>query len=306
MNRKIKSVLLVVALAAQFLFAERVLLVVPARYDMVNLGFDLMEMLPGTIDLACYKGYASLSRLEFYDSAEGRWGTFAGEKLIAGAVPFNKARELVLVGESPLAVYFAREINWAQPKITPSGHYLHEVANAVHTLHPLTEKQWDKLAATYGFRLKKEPVQSWYEKVDELQKAKKAQEAETMAVEGDAVSVEVAPQPVEKTEGPVVEKHEKAKAAPSVEAAPVPLEDKTLHSPLAEEGDMVRFHIIENPLPEEAPAEAEVPAGESVAPAVAVPEVPAVPEASPKAATPPAVPAKDGTSVIVLEPIVNK
>ncbi len=128
--------------------ADQVVLAIPARHDLVNLGFDLVSTFPRSMNLVCYSGSGESLSLERYDAAAGRWLRLAPVSWATAA-----ADALVLVGEGAPMSQLRSSAVWAQQVSTVSGTRLHEVANAVNGYLRLSPGQWRRLADTYGFTL---------------------------------------------------------------------------------------------------------------------------------------------------------
>ena len=128
--------------------SAQIVLAIPPRHDLINLGFDLSAMLPRTLDLVCHGGPAGAVELERYHAAAGRWVAISladWEGL--------RADRLVLVGTGPSASVLKTHAGWARQLTVVDGRRLHEVANAVSSYKRLNETQWNRLAETYGFQL---------------------------------------------------------------------------------------------------------------------------------------------------------
>ncbi len=128
--------------------ADQVVLAIPARHDLVNLGFDFVSMFPRSMSLVCYSGAGESLSLERYDAAAGRWMRLAPASWSTAA-----ADALVLVGEGATMSQLRSSAVWAQQASTVSGTRLHEVANAVNGYLRMSPGQWRRLADTYGFTL---------------------------------------------------------------------------------------------------------------------------------------------------------
>lgn len=128
--------------------ADQVVLAVPARSDMINLGFDFVGMFPQAMNLVCYDGVGEDMTLEHFDTAAGRWA-----KLSQKGWSSAEADRLVLVGTGAAVGQLKAGASWATHAAVVDGHRLHEVANAVNGYLRLSPAQWNRLAATYGFKL---------------------------------------------------------------------------------------------------------------------------------------------------------
>ena len=128
--------------------ADQVVLAIPARHDLVNLGFDFVSMFPRSMNLVCYNGAGESLSLERYDAAAGRWLPLAPASWAAAA-----ADALVLVGEGAAVSQLRLSAVWAAQASVVSGTRLHEVANAVNGSLRMSPGQWRRLADTYGFTL---------------------------------------------------------------------------------------------------------------------------------------------------------
>ena len=127
---------------------EQVVLAMPARHDLVNLGFDFLSMFPRYMNLVCYSGAGESLALERYDSAAGRW-----LPLSSTAWATARADALVLVGEGAAVRQLQSNAGWAGKVSVVTGQRLHEVANAVNASLRMNKAQWQRLADTYGFTL---------------------------------------------------------------------------------------------------------------------------------------------------------
>ena len=128
--------------------ADQVVLAIPARHDLVNLGFDLLSMCPRSLNLVCYSGSGETLALERYDAAAGRWFRLETASWATAA-----ADKLVLVGEGAAVSQLRSSAVWAEQASVVGGQRLHEVANAVNGFLRLNASQWRRLADTYGFTL---------------------------------------------------------------------------------------------------------------------------------------------------------
>lgn len=127
---------------------DQVVLAMPARHDLVNLGFDFLSMFPRSMNLVCYSGAGESLALERYDSAAGRW-----LPLSTAAWATARADALVLVGEGAAVRQLQSSAVWAGQPSVVTGQRLHEVANAVNAHLRMNTAQWRRLADTYGFTL---------------------------------------------------------------------------------------------------------------------------------------------------------
>lgn len=128
--------------------ADQVVLAVPARSDLINLGFDFVGMFPQAMNLVCYDGVGEDMTLEHFDTVAGRWAKLSQQGWSSAA-----ADRLVLVGTGAAAGQLKAGATWATQAVFVDGHRLHEVANAVNGYLRLSPAQWNRLAETYGFTL---------------------------------------------------------------------------------------------------------------------------------------------------------
>lgn len=153
--------------AAANLMAEGVLLVVPANQILVDLGFDLMRMKPaGTVEMICYSGADEVQTLELFDRGQWRWREIPQSTWVNGTLRNLSKDALVIVGEGRAARDLLDTASWAGNILTPDGHALHELANAVHSVSPLTRKQWKALEKGYGITYREIAAPSRYERGD--------------------------------------------------------------------------------------------------------------------------------------------
>jgi hypothetical protein len=127
---------------------DQVVLAVPARSDLINLGFDFVGMFPQSMNLVCYDGVGEDMTLEHFDTAAGRWAKLSQRGWSSAA-----ADRLVLVGTGAAVEQLKAGASWATQAAVVDGRRLHEVANAVNGYLRLSPAQWNRLAETYGFKL---------------------------------------------------------------------------------------------------------------------------------------------------------
>ena len=151
-NKLLVSLLLLGPIVS--LAADRVVLAVPARHDLVNFGFDLVGMFPRAIDFVCYDGKGDSLKLEHFNVGAGRW-----MGLPRGAWSNLNADKLILVGEGAAVSGLRQEAAWARQPTIVDGRRLHEVANAVNDVLRLSPAQWKRLANAYGFTLEDRNVE---------------------------------------------------------------------------------------------------------------------------------------------------
>lgn len=128
--------------------ADHVVLAVPARHDLVHLGFDLLAMFPRSVTLICHAGEDDMLSLERFDAVAGRWTALNRADWSALV-----ADRLVLVGEGGAVNRLQTAAAGVGPVTVVDGRRLHEVANAVNSQLKLTPEQWRRLAATHQFTL---------------------------------------------------------------------------------------------------------------------------------------------------------
>lgn len=128
--------------------ADHVVLAVPARHDLVHLGFDFLSMFPRAVTLICHAGEDDMLSLERFDAVAGRWTALSRADWSALV-----ADRLVLVGEGGAVNQLQTAAAGVGPVTVVDGRRLHEVANAVNSQLKLTPEQWRRLAATHQFTL---------------------------------------------------------------------------------------------------------------------------------------------------------
>lgn len=164
MKSKIGLTIAALAVAAGAL-ADSAFLVLPANANHINLGFDLMRMLPpGRIEMACYSGTDEVESLEIFDRASFRWLTVPQSYWNDGSIHGASQDVLIVVGESAAAEDLVAAAAWANNIFTPSDRNFHETINAIHTVSPLSRKQWKTLGKNYGITLREIKVPSRYER----------------------------------------------------------------------------------------------------------------------------------------------
>lgn len=139
------SLLLVSGMASA---ADQVVLAIPARHDLVNLGFDFVSMFPRSMNLVCYSGSGESLSLERFDAVAGRW-----LRLEPASWATASGDALVLVGEGAAVPQLRSSAVWAKQASVVGGARLHEVANAVNGFLRMSPAQWRRLADTHGFTL---------------------------------------------------------------------------------------------------------------------------------------------------------
>jgi hypothetical protein len=164
MSRKTAILFSFAAMAAAAL-ADGILLVLPANVSLINLGFDLMRMKPaGDVEMVCYGGTDEVASLEWFDRGSYRWLSATQSSWNAGTIPGARQDVVVIVGDSRAASDLLDAAAWADNILTPSGHNFHEIANAVHSVSPLSKKQWKALEKSYGISLREITIPSRYER----------------------------------------------------------------------------------------------------------------------------------------------
>ncbi len=233
------KITLAVAVAAMALSvssaAGGTMLAIPARHDMVYFGFDMLKLLPDTLELACYKGDDAIERLEVFDKASREWITVPSSTWASGSY---RADNLVVAGEGKAASELLRLSAWAKESSMPSDRSKLDVVNAINTYQKLTDSQWVQISQQYGFKLKKveqpSPNIRLRDQARARRAAKKAQKEQEKAAreqielirrqnaQRQKPQVEVIPAPVAAETAPVV-------VAPV--AAPKSTSDKALAAP---------------------------------------------------------------------------
>ncbi|MBR4613371.1 MAG: hypothetical protein IKO40_11735, partial [Kiritimatiellae bacterium] len=267
MNRKLATFAIGAAAAAS-LSAKGLLLVLPANENLINLGFDLMRLEPaGAIEMACYGGTDEVKTLEVFDRHQGRWLATAQTSWINGSIRGAQNDALVIVGDTQASADLLDTASWANNILTPDGHSFHEVVNAVHSVMPLSKKQWKRLEKGYGITMREIKAPSRYDRYTRYERGERGNAAVSVPVQPTELSPEVELRPTEVIVTTPI---------PAAEAVPA-----VVKTPVAEPAPAV----VEAPAVEAAPAVAEAPVAE---PAPAVVEAPAV-EPAPAAEVAPAV-----------------
>ena len=267
MNRKLATFAIGAAAAAS-LSAKGLLLVLPANENLINLGFDLMRLEPaGAIEMACYGGTDEVKTLEVFDRHQGRWLATAQTSWINGSIRGAQNDALVIVGDTQASADLLDTASWANNILTPDGHSFHEVVNAVHSVMPLSKKQWKTLEKGYGITMREIKAPSRYDRYTRYERGERGNAAVSVPVQPTELSPEVELRPTEVIVTTPI---------PAAEAVPA-----VVKTPVAEPAPAV----VEAPAVEAAPAVAEAPVAE---PAPAVVEAPAV-EPAPAAEVAPAV-----------------
>ncbi|MBR3086416.1 MAG: hypothetical protein IKH04_08440, partial [Kiritimatiellae bacterium] len=164
MKSKLGLTIAAFAVAAGAL-ADSAFLVLPANANHINLGFDLMRMLPpGRIEMACYSGTDEVESLEIFDRASFRWLTVPQSCWNDGSIRGASQDVLIVVGENDAAEDLVAAATWANSIFTPSDRNFHETINVVHTVSPLSRKQWKSLGKNYGITLREIKVPSRYDR----------------------------------------------------------------------------------------------------------------------------------------------
>lgn len=145
--------------------ADGLLLVLPANVSLLNLGFDLMKMKPaGQVEMLCYGGTDEVLSLERFDRISNRWLETTQSSWNAGTVQGARQDVLMIVGDSRAASDLLDSAAWADNIITPDGHSFHEIVNAVHSVSPLSKKQWKQISDKYGISMREIVIPSRYER----------------------------------------------------------------------------------------------------------------------------------------------
>lgn len=279
MNRKLATFAIGAAAAAS-LSAKGLLLVLPANENLINLGFDLMRLEPaGAVEMACYGGTDEVKTLEVFDRHQGRWLATAQTSWINGSIRGAQNDALVIVGDSQASADLLDTASWANNILTPDGHSFHEVVNAVHSVMPLSKKQWKMLEKGYGITMREIKVPSRYDRYTRYERGERGNAAVSVPVQPTELPPEVELKPTEvivTTPIPAVEAAPAVVETPVAEPAPAVVEAPAVESAPAVEVAPV---VIETPVAEPAPAV-------EVAPAPAVEVTPAVESAPAVEVTP--------------------
>lgn len=258
------------AVAAAGLMADGVLLVVPANQMLVDLGFVLMRMKPaGAVEMVCYSGTDEVQTMELFDRGQWRWMEIPQTAWVNGSLRSLSRDALVIVGDGQAATDLLDTASWADNILTPDGHAMHELANAVHSVSPLTRKQWKTLEKNYGITYREIAAPSRYDRGDRYSRGDRAAEPAVVMTRRNAAEPQFAPPEIDLSQPTVVVVTEDAPAAPAAEA-PV-AEAPAVAAPAAD-------------APVAAPEEKTV-VGEKAAPAAVEPAPAAAPalEAAPEA-----------------------
>lgn len=164
MNKKLDLTFAAMAVATGVL-AESVFLVLPANVNQINLGFDLMRMLPaGQLEMACYGGSDEVENIEVFDRGSFRWLQVPQSYWNNGSIRGAAQDILIVAGEGQAASDLVAAAAWANNILTPTDRNFHEIVNAVHSATPLTRKQWKSLEQNYGITLREIKIPSRYER----------------------------------------------------------------------------------------------------------------------------------------------
>lgn len=273
MNRKLATFAIGAAAAAS-LSAKGLLLVLPANENLINLGFDLMRLEPaGAVEMACYGGTDEVKTLEVFDRHQGRWLVTPQTSWINGSIRGAQNDALVIVGDTQASADLLDTASWANNILTPDGHSFHEVVNAVHSVMPLSKKQWKMLEKGYGITMREIKVPSRYDRYTRYERGERGNAAVSVPVQPTELPPEVELKPTEvivTTPIPAVEAAPAVVETPVAEPAPAVVEAPAVESAPAVEVAPV---VIETPVVEPAPAVEVAPA---VAPAPAIEVTPAV------------------------------
>ena len=273
MNRKLATFAIGAAAAAS-LSAKGLLLVLPANENLINLGFDLMRLEPaGAVEMACYGGTDEVKTLEVFDRHQGRWLATAQTSWINGSIRGAQNDALVIVGDTQASADLLDTASWANNILTPDGHSFHEVVNAVHSVMPLSKKQWKMLEKGYGITMREIKAPSRYDRYTRYERGERGNAAVSVPVQPTELPPEVELKPTEvivTTPIPAVDAAPAVVETPVADPAPVVVEAPAVESAPAVEVAPV---VIETPVVEPAPAVEVAPA---VEPAPAVEVTPAV------------------------------
>ncbi|MBQ6923413.1 MAG: hypothetical protein IJQ73_02100 [Kiritimatiellae bacterium] len=164
----------VAAMASSGVFAAgRTMLAIPARHDMVYFGFDMLKQLPGSLELACYKGDEKIERLEVFDKGSREWVTISPEAWASGAY---RADSLVIAGENAAASRLQALSSWTKRTSMASDRSKLEVVKAVNAFQPLSETQWLELGRAYDFKFTQVQRPSLRERLRDEARARRAAE----------------------------------------------------------------------------------------------------------------------------------
>ncbi|MBP5543956.1 MAG: hypothetical protein ILM98_07765 [Kiritimatiellae bacterium] len=289
MNRKLATFAIGAAAAAS-LSAKGLLLVLPANENLINLGFDLMRLEPaGAVEMACYGGIDEVKTLEVFDRHQGRWLATAQTSWINGSIRGAQNDALVIVGDTQASADLLDTASWANNILTPDGHSFHEVVNAVHSVMPLSKKQWKMLEKGYGITMREIKAPSRYDRYTRYERGERGNAAVSVPVQPTELPPEVELKPTEvivTTPIPAVEAAPAVVETPVADPAPAVVEAPAVESAPAVEVAPV---VIETPVVEPAPA-VEVASAVEVAPVEVAPvEVAPVAVEAPAVETAPAV-----------------
>lgn len=137
------------------------MLAVPARHNLVNLGFDILEVVKTDFAIACYKGEDAIESLEVFDADGGQWLSILPERWESlGLLGYDK---VVVAGSSKAANDLLALSTWAKQSVQPTDRAYLDIALAVHAMRPISSSQWKALSNIYGFTIKEVKMPSRFE-----------------------------------------------------------------------------------------------------------------------------------------------
>lgn len=195
------------------------ILAVPARHNLVNLGFDLLEVLKTDFAIACYKGEDAIESIELFYADSGEWIDILPERWgTLGLLGYDK---IVVAGSSKAADDMIALSTWAKQTVQPTDRAYLDIALAVNAMHPISSSQWKELSAKHGFTMKEVKMPSRFE-------GRRPPKASAVAPQAEPAPITYPPAEVKPVAEPAsapaqsditFTKHEKPVAE---EAAPVP------------------------------------------------------------------------------------
>lgn len=130
------------------------LLILPSRYTIVQLGFDLQKLRP--ISLIAYDDQAPVTEpaLHAWDKVARDWTPIGLDQIRSGTLFTPPVAETVLVGSDRTMPVGLAEVAARLPalKTVPELNVAH-IVNAVNESHDFSAREWQWLAARYRLKL---------------------------------------------------------------------------------------------------------------------------------------------------------